>query len=580
MSATRSSARLAAICASLAASLALSTTPAHAGTYPVYACNDAPGGATRTWAQAATAPASQFDFVAACPTEAPDPYGRLVNGIGVADRVNAWDEGEPDGTYAEWRFDAAHGTAIVAAAVTRDIGNRDEWTPYGRIDGVDQPGESCVRGMNQSFCRIHGTRTFTGLNARSIAYGVRCVTAPYCAHLWDLRAVWVLVLGATVTLDDREAPSVSVVEGSGVADGRWWNGAGVVVFSGQDNTGIRRRRVVVDGVSRVVVDAPGAAAGGCGEVGEGVAYTYSRPCADGRGLNGLRSLAVDPCRWGDGVHSVRGGVTDTGGLEAVSSAAVVARVDCSAPQVDLDVAGPEVVEGDSVAPVVVASDSTSGLRETLVQVSVDDGAWVSLGSGVVAEAGRSYRFRARAVDVARNSSGWLGSGTVVGVAPPRVEPPAGGGEAQPALPVLVPPPAPAPRVPVLEETVPADEPVLPAEVAADAEGPAQEARPTILMPPPADPGLRIIRVLRSRRTLLVSGTAAPGLITRATVRATLQRRAWTGRAVVREGRWRARFVLDRKARGRIRNVRATTPAAPGFAPGSATWQRKPLHPLR
>ncbi|HEV2815150.1 MAG TPA: hypothetical protein VGW10_17985, partial [Solirubrobacteraceae bacterium] len=273
---------------------------AGAGTFPVLACNDAVGSSTAAWVGLGTASAEQLEYVSQCPAGVPDPYSSLRDGIGVVDVVNAANEGVPDGSFAEWRFTSPPGTAIVAARVTRDIGNRDEWTPYGRIDGVDQAGESCMRGMNESFCRIQGTRVFSGLNATTIAYGVRCVVPPYCAHGATLRTVWVLVLGATVTLDDREAPVVSGLAPSGIADGRWWNRAGGVSFSASDNTGVRRRRVVVDGVTRAVFDAPGAAAGGCGDLGFGVAYSYSRPCADSRGLNGLRSLSVEPCRWGDG----------------------------------------------------------------------------------------------------------------------------------------------------------------------------------------------------------------------------------------------------------------------------------------
>jgi hypothetical protein len=555
--------------------------PASAGTFAVVACNDAPMGRADAWAPARTAPAGQFDFAVVCPSGAPDPYGLLRNGIGVTDTVNAWDEAAPDGSYAEWRFAAPAGTAVVAVRVTRDIGNRDEWTPYASIDGTDQAGESCMRGMNQSFCRIQGTRTFTGLNARSIAYGVRCVTAPYCAHLWDLRAVWVLILGATVTLDDREAPTVSVVDAVGLADGRWWNRAGVVSFDGHDNTGVRRRAVVVDGVVRATADAPGAASGGCRDVGLGEAYAYARPCADARGLNGSRSLTVNPCGWGDGAHAVKGRVTDTGGLEATSAASTTVRVDCSAPLVVAGGPGPEVTEGEALEPTVSATDPASGVATTEVQVRVDDGWWQPLTTPVEGEAGRAYEFRARAVDVAGNWSAWAQTEQrTVAVAPPAEEPPAGED----------PPPAPddAPAAGAKTQPPPATDiaeafTVSPATTASPLDTLSATARPAqdAARPPARAPaGLRITRVLsRPNGVTEVAGTAAPALTTRATVTVRTPRGLRRRRTSVAGGRWRVRIRTGERTRAN--EVRIATPVTSTHAAGVARW-RRPLaqSPLR
>ncbi|HEX8120912.1 MAG TPA: hypothetical protein VF549_06570 [Solirubrobacteraceae bacterium] len=495
----------------------------------------------------------------------------------MRDVVDAWEEGAPDGTFSEWRFDTPAGTSIVAARVTRDIGNRDEWTPYGRIDDVDQPGESCMRGMNQSFCRIQGTRTFSNLNAHSIAYGVRCVTAPYCAHLWDLHAVWVLVLGATVTVDDREGPVVSSPERSGVADGRWWNRAGVLTFSASDNTGVRRRRVVVDGVTRVVVDAPGASAGGCGDLGVGVAYSYARPCADARGLNGLRSVVVEPCGWGDGVHSLRGGATDTGGLDALSPVPASVRVDCSAPTLSIDSGAAEVVAGSAVEPVVVASDPASGVSSVVVEMSVDGGGWAAADGPVIAEAGRSYAFRARAFDVAGNATGWVESSPVLGLAPPVVE------EDPPDGDVVVPEPSlPAPPVDVLATVAPAEGP---ATTSAETTTPTQTPTPAPIANQPArvadtpsDPLLRITRVLIGRRVVDVRGTAAAGLKTRATVVLKAAGKTVSNEVAIAAQRWRSRF---RRPKGtRVKTVEIRSRAAPPFSAGTTRWREKDRPPLR
>jgi hypothetical protein len=559
-----------------------------ADTYPVAACNDAADNGTDGWTYGRTAPADQFERVLACPSGTPDPYGSLRNGLGVADNVNAWDEGAPDGSYAEWRFSAPAGTAIVAASITRDIGNRDEWTPYGRIDGVDQSGESCMRGMNQSFCRIQGTRVFSGLNASTIAYGVRCVVAPYCAHGATLRTVWALVLGATVTLDDRERPVVGGVEGVGVADGRWWNRVGGVSFFAQDNTGVRRRRVVVDGVVREAVDAPGAAAGGCGDVGLGVAYSFTRPCADARGLNGARTVTVDPCRWGDGVHSVRGSAVDTGGLEASSGAAATARVDCTAPALSIEPPEGQVVEGDLVEPRVAASDAVSGLGSTVVEVSVDGAAWQPHGSPRTAVAGATYAFRGRAVDAAGNWSGWAVTAPVRAAAappqpppeppaPPGGEQPEGGTSGAPADRGPLPPASPVELLaePAPEEAIEATPAAAPAQ-----QQPAAEPAAT----PLADPRLRITRVLtrpgagagrerggrRRGGVVVVHGTVARTLAGRVTVVVHARGATVKRHAVARGGRWRAR--IPARTAGRPTAITATTAATPAFAPGAARWR--------
>jgi hypothetical protein len=531
----------------------------------------------------------------ACPSATPDPYGSLVNGIGVVDRVKVLGA-LPDGAFAEWRFVAPAGTSIVAASITRDIGNRDEWTPYGRIDGVDRAGESCVPGMGEAFCRIQGTRVFTGLNASTIAYGVRCVVAPYCAHGATLRSVWVLVLGATVTLDDRQAPTVSTVDVGGVGGGAWWNRGGSVSFSAEDNTGLRRRRVVVDGVSRVVVDAPSASAGGCGQVGVGVAYSYSRPCADGRGLNGVRSVAVQPCQWGDGAHSVRGVAVDTGGLEATSSTGATLRVDCTPPSLTLTPGAAEVVEGALIdPPVVEAFDAASGVGATAIELSVDGGAWIAVASSpAVAEAGRTYAFRARARDVAGNWSGWRTAHPVAGVAapPPHEEeeeeapPPAAPGGDEAAQEV----PAPALEAPVAElgaavELAGAAElgaAVEPADAAAPgaAAGPGAAAAPSgpgtgalrRFVARLRDPRLRITHVLTRRRHVEVRGTAARALATTGRVTLRTARGAERGRTVrVANGRWRTRFRRSARAH-RPRTVAVATRATATHAAGAARWR--------
>jgi len=316
-----------------------------------------------------------------------------------------------DGRYAEQRFTAAPGTHIIAAHLERDLGNRSSfWRNYGRIDGTDVPGEGCRRVSPEVFCRVSDPRDFVGLDATTIAYGVRCETAdPECYNGTSRHMVWALVLSATVTLDDLEPPAVATPTATGLADGAWHRGAGTITFSAGDNTGVRVRRLVEGSTVRATATAPGPADGGCGVLNAGDAYTYTRPCADGRGLDGVRAVAVaDVCAWGDGEHALRAVAEDTGGAQTTSDGAVTVRVDCTPPSVSV---GPSVVRdvpaGTLVGPVdLTASDARVAVASTEVQVQQGMGEWKPYAAPIAAVAGSSYRFRARATDAVGNVSGW------------------------------------------------------------------------------------------------------------------------------------------------------------------------------
>lgn len=79
----------------------------------------------------------------------------------------------------------------------------------------------------------------------------------------------------------------------------------------------------------VVKTAPNAAAGGCGQLNQGVAYTFTTPCSGARGLNGTQALDVDTTTLEDGSRTVRLVVRDAAGNEEDSDLAV--KVDNAAP---------------------------------------------------------------------------------------------------------------------------------------------------------------------------------------------------------------------------------------------------------
>ena len=405
---------------------------AEAGTYPVFACESTGDYANNGWTEVATADPVQVSSHSVCPAGTPDLYevSTMRTGIGVFDNLGAPGDMPPDGTFIERRFDAPDGTAISRAVIGRDIGNADYWTPYGRIDGVDQATETCQRGYGQAYCQITGTRTFTGLNASRIAYGVRCHYAPYCSNGGTLHDVWVLVLRATVYLDDTEAPTVSTPTATGLADGAWHRAPGSISFAASDNTGIKSRRVLSGSTSVGSATAPNAAAGGCGG-STGVAYSYTRPCAGSRGLNGTQSVSVDPCVLGTGSHALRAAATDTGGTETQSSGTVTVKVDCSGPVASVSAGAAERLEGEQLEPTASATDPHAGVASIERQYRLGLGAWQPYTAPITVAAGVTYRFRARATDVVGNVGSWSESADVEGKLDAGAAPVADPVEAQP-----------------------------------------------------------------------------------------------------------------------------------------------------
>ncbi|HEV2811973.1 MAG TPA: hypothetical protein VGW10_01870 [Solirubrobacteraceae bacterium] len=230
---------------------------------------------------------------------------------------------------------------------------------------------------------------------------------------------------------------------------------------------------------------------------------------------------------------------------------------------------------EDVEPVVAASDAVSGVDRVEVEVSVDGSEWRPHLAPLVAEAGRAYVFRARAVDVAGNWSGWVQTEPVVAapVAPEEDEPdeqrPTGGTGSAPPVPVK---PAVAP---------------LPAPVAVLAEEPpAPQIDPPVMPPPKApqtlqDPRLRITRVVTRRRGVVhVVGTAARELQTTANVTLKVGTQSRSRRVTVGGGRWKAVFRTGRNAAPRA--VTVTARATGSFASGTARWRanaNKPRSPL-
>jgi hypothetical protein len=148
----------------------------------------------------------------------------------------------------------------------------------------------------------------------------------------------VAIRSAIVTIEDPVDPLISEASGELVGGG-WLNGTMGVSFEGSDVTGIRQVGVYRGSSPVVVRTAGGAAAGGCGQLNQGVAYTFTKPCEGGRGVNGPQVLEVDTRLVPDGTGDLRLVVRDAAGNEA--ERVVEVQVDNAAPRAPVVTTGGE-----------------------------------------------------------------------------------------------------------------------------------------------------------------------------------------------------------------------------------------------
>jgi hypothetical protein len=177
----------------------------------------------------------------------------------------------------------------------------------------------------------------------------------------------------------------------------------VRVDAADAQSGVRELRVLGAGQVRAS-DLIAAALGGCGEPGQGLAYTYAQPCADDRGVGGPRTIALDTSSWPSGEHAdVRVEALDGGG-ETVSSQAFVVRIDRDQPTVTLN-APARVAPGGRIRATASGQDAHSGIDRVEIEISRNGKPFVSydpdappVAAAGAVNAASSYRLRARAFD--------------------------------------------------------------------------------------------------------------------------------------------------------------------------------------
>jgi hypothetical protein len=242
----------------------------------------------------------------------------------------------------------------------------------------------------------------------------------------------------------------------------------------------------------------------------------------------------------DGVRTVRFSAVDTGGREVLSPEYTI-KLDRNPPA--LAAASPgQLSAGQPLTFATAVSDGASGVATTEREMSVDGGGWEPM-SGV-AQAGRAYRFRVRAVDVAGNRSAWVETTSVRVPAAPMPEPspspsgPNAGADAAEPVPPLLAADAPATAPPGSPVAIPAPR-VAPTTVRAD-----------------GTPRVRAARLDRTR--LRVSGTLPITASGRLTVTFAGRVRGRTVKVSQRVGVSRGRWSASLAIRGALRKVTAGT----------------------
>ena len=319
---------------------------ARAGTFQVEACAGAPGNVNHAWAPFIS-DAAHFAIEATCLESAGPLAGgpsTRTSGLSASDALG-FGGGVPAGT-AGWRFTAPAGTAIIGAALERDLYKRNDNTWLLFVS--DQSG-ALVRGQNCTIdpsvvyqCEVSGTLTLTGLNDTALSIGILCTTgcvAGFSAH--DVRAD---LDRAVVTIFDPTPPAAPAVSGP-AAQASWHSASVPLSVSSSDTVGISRVQV----------------AGPTGDVLAGASqpcdYTYTTPCPQAAAV----PLLLDTRRLPDGIDPVT--ITATDAAQNTTATTIAVMVANNPPP-------PPVLAGLPDGPTTRASVViTAGLRSVGVPIA-------------------------------------------------------------------------------------------------------------------------------------------------------------------------------------------------------------------
>jgi hypothetical protein len=301
--------------------LATGCSSALAGTFDVAACGDAPSNVNRTWTSYNNNPGpGQLEVADECGTTG-DFAALYARDALTCDATCPF---PPENAEAGWEFTSPPGTAVTRLDYSRwlfkDADN--DWEPAVVADGlvvesctIVYPAVGCSAGVQR------GARKVVSLpSTQNILVRIRCRpnSSHNCVDGSTLHQVAAVLYGATVTLSDPSAPSLTASAGS-VYDNGYLTGTRSASFDATDNVGIRSARLYIDDVPRPSTTYP------CD-------FTYAVPCS-----NQPVSLSLDTGTLADGTHSIRVAASDAASNEAKSTARTV-TVDNGAPSAPANLA--------------------------------------------------------------------------------------------------------------------------------------------------------------------------------------------------------------------------------------------------
>jgi hypothetical protein len=277
----------------------LISTAAHAGTYTVSACFDAPAGQFAAFASSNSSP-STLTADAHCP---PAP-GESFSGLLLSTTLMA--VGSPDGATAAWTTSAPPGTTLDQLSVRRYFGKRDENWDVSVVKADGSALETCdFNPATQLECTVGSATptapanyvTYANLDTSSVSFRLRCDAAPFtCLSGTSQRQAWIALYAATAQIVDPVAPVLGTPSGSLVDDSShagWHRGVESLSVPASDSSGIKATGVSIDGTAVAAVD-------------QSCDFTQMRPCP----AEASPAIAVDLASLSDGPHELRMSATD------------------------------------------------------------------------------------------------------------------------------------------------------------------------------------------------------------------------------------------------------------------------------
>ena len=339
--------------------LAAAPPAARAGSYDVVSCG-APGaaGVNRAWRVAPDFDDRFYDIAASCP------------------ELSVWSERRPGVaapyfTSAGFELLAPPGAVLDRMVIWRtgyrfnNTGSaQGPWTVQGyRADGsvIGGPftGETCVIQPGQPACRFGaegamapGARIERDLETTRILYSVGCVDTAGCGTANDSSFPFagMSISGSVVTVRDATRPRVSV--GGGLLAPGWRTDDPPLEYGADDNVGISRVRLLVDGAEVHV----------------------ARPACDFRAMVPCAQLPQRGGRFGDRLPDGRRTVS----VEATDSGGNVTRVD-------------RAVAVDRYGPALAFVPASGGRR---IAIDAPDAGSGTTGGTIEVRSRRAKRFRA------------------------------------------------------------------------------------------------------------------------------------------------------------------------------------------